>query len=689
MTSMTVTVVDANNISVSVIESNAIALTVDKGVIGPKGDQGIQGDQGPIGTVTVELQELADESTANALASSISETNAAISAGAADSSASSAATSATTATTKAGTATTQAAIAATQASNASTSANATAALLLSFRNVFLGPFSSDANAISFATANSITLVSGISYENTTTKKVRIYDVTTWSDQDADAQTQSANATASAVSAAASASTATTQADTATTEAGISTAQAIIATAQAEISTAQADISTAKAGIATTEAASAAASAADAASSAASAAAGGLAAGNNLSDLSNAATARTNLGVPVGSGSSTGINTGDQVLPTLASLGLNNVSNTSDALKPVSTATATAIGVETSRAEAAEALLAPQATTYTKTQTDTAIASLLGISPDSRNTIALIDAQLTADETAAASLVSAVALKAPLANPIFTGTVTVPNGSVLGTPTSINLTNATFPTLNQNTSGTAAGLSITLAVATGGTGLSTLGTAGQVLEVNPAGTALQYGTASGGATYLTYANCSALRTTVGTNGQSATVEGVGLFTFVTGSTEPDDGETCFAATGGRWLLDAVSWDAAFALWLPDFYIHDERIEDAENNITAAQANLTTLNAFQAKFLGATFSMTLTSLGAVTSSDFTVTVTSAAMGDSVIVNSGNSFGTSSADKAALRFNAYVSAANTVTVSIRNASASTASMTASTWAVRVIKQ
>jgi hypothetical protein len=45
-----------------------------------------------------------------------------------------------------------------------------------------------------------------------------------------------------------------------------------------------------------------------------------------------------------------------------------------------------------------------------------------------------------------------------------------------------LTNCTFPTLNQNTSGTAAGLSATLAVASGGTGSTTL-TANNVLLGN--------------------------------------------------------------------------------------------------------------------------------------------------------------------------------------------------------------
>ena len=44
---------------------------------------------------------------------------------------------------------------------------------------------------------------------------------------------------------------------------------------------------------------------------------------------------------------------------------------------------------------------------------------------------------------------------------------------LGTPASGNLANCTFPTLNQNTTGTAAGLSATLAVTSGGTGVTTL------------------------------------------------------------------------------------------------------------------------------------------------------------------------------------------------------------------------
>ena len=58
---------------------------------------------------------------------------------------------------------------------------------------------------------------------------------------------------------------------------------------------------------------------------------------------------------------------------------------------------------------------------------------------------------------------------------------------LGTPTSGNFSTGTFtfPTFNQNTSGTAAGLSATLAVASGGTGVTTsTGTGNVVLSTSP-------------------------------------------------------------------------------------------------------------------------------------------------------------------------------------------------------------
>lgn len=64
-----------------------------------------------------------------------------------------------------------------------------------------------------------------------------------------------------------------------------------------------------------------------------------------------------------------------------------------------------------------------------------------------------------------------------------GTDYVAPGGALGTPSSGTLTNCTFPTLNQNTTGTAAGLSATLVVGSGGTGVTTTPTNGQLLIGN--------------------------------------------------------------------------------------------------------------------------------------------------------------------------------------------------------------
>jgi hypothetical protein len=92
-----------------------------------------------------------------------------------------------------------------------------------------------------------------------------------------------------------------------------------------------------------------------------------------------------------------------------------------------------------------------------------------------------------------------------------------SGGALGTPASGNLTNCTFPTLNQNTSGTAAGLSSTLVATSGGTGQSsyaigdilyastttalsklTAGTSGYVLTSGGAGVAPSWGAAGAAA-----------------------------------------------------------------------------------------------------------------------------------------------------------------------------------------------
>ena len=90
-----------------------------------------------------------------------------------------------------------------------------------------------------------------------------------------------------------------------------------------------------------------------------------------------------------------------------------------------------------------------------------------------------------------NIATAVATKADSASPTLTSPTLV--APALGTPTSGNLANCTFPTLNQNTTGTAANVTGTVAVANGGTGANTLtgvvignGTSAFTTKTNPSG-----------------------------------------------------------------------------------------------------------------------------------------------------------------------------------------------------------
>ena len=82
---------------------------------------------------------------------------------------------------------------------------------------------------------------------------------------------------------------------------------------------------------------------------------------------------------------------------------------------------------------------------------------------------------------------------------------------IGVPSAGTLTNCTFPTLNQNTSGSAASLSSTLAIGSGGTG--------QTTALIPSGTKMLFVQASApvGWTQVTSDNDKALRVVSGTGG----------------------------------------------------------------------------------------------------------------------------------------------------------------------------
>lgn len=183
----------------------------------------------------------------------------------------------------------------------------------------------------------------------------------------------------------------------------------------------------------------------------------------------------------------------------------------------------------------------------------------------------------------------------------------------------------------------------------------------------------------GAEVYPYTSRATLRTLSPAAGDAVIVVGLGLFNWFAGSVLLDDDETAFSTASGQWLLAAADPDYVYAATLAD-------MDDLSGSVSTLDATVSTLSG---KFLRGSFTMSLTSLATVASSSFTVTVTGAAVGDSVIVNPGDQFGTSTADQGRLSYVAYVSAANTVTVTIRNASAATAALSASTWQVLVIKQ
>jgi len=130
---------------------------------------------------------------------------------------------------------------------------------------------------------------------------------------------------------------------------------------------------------------------------------------------------------------------------------------------------------------------------------------------------------------------------------------------LGTPTSGTLTNCTFPTLNQNTTGTAAGLSATLTTTSGGTGLTSFTANGVVyasstsalatgsaltfngttlsvngVNVGRGGNAIASNVAVGPATLSVSSMTGTSNTVVGNGAGSAVTSGAGHVFFGTGA-----------------------------------------------------------------------------------------------------------------------------------------------------------
>lgn len=175
----------------------------------------------------------------------------------------------------------------------------------------------------------------------------------------------------------------------------------------------------------------------------------------------------------------------------------------------------------------------------------------------------------------------------------------------------------------------------------------------------------------GVPVIAYDNRGSLRTN--TTAGRAIVDGLGLFAFEAGSTEPDDDESCFATSTGRWLLEAVHWDVVDAWQAPDDAVRDEFDEDEPLRFASS---------FASKVLTGTATSAITSVASVTQVNFTGTVTGAAVGDRVIATPPDAVGP--------RIAAYarVTAANTVTVYLNNPSAAAQTIAAGTWQITVIK-
>lgn len=328
------------------------------------------------------------------------------------------------------------------------------------------------------------------------------------------------ASGSASAAAGSASSASTSAGTATTQAGIATTQAGIATTKAgEASTSagnaatSASTATTQAGIATTKAGEASTSASNAAASASAAA----------TSETNAATSKTNAAASAAAAATSEANIGTAIQAAAA--------NDAPPMDGVA-----AVGVATQWAR--EDHVHP---------TDT-----------SRASVSYVDTQ-------DAALTSAINLKAPLASPAFTGTVTVPNQSA-----------------GDNSTKAANTAYVDAAVAAGGGGAGKI-PRGHIagLTLSTAGSSTTFSVAAGQAVDSTHASAMALAASI-----SKTTGG---FAAGTGNGSLDTGSIAASTWYHVWLIstaggtvDVLTSLSASAPTMPGSYTLKRRIGSMKTN-----------------------------------------------------------------------------------------------------------
>ena len=180
---------------------------------------------------------------------------------------------------------------------------------------------------------------------------------------------------------------------------------------------------------------------------------GLANVDNTTDankpVSTATQTALDLKAPIASPTFTGTVSG----VTKTHVGLGNVDNTSDANKPVSTATQTALDLKAPIASPAltGTPTAPTATAGTNTTqvattafVGTAVANLVGTASSTLDTLGEIATALGNDANLSTTLTSAIGLKAPIDSPTFTGTVSGVTKSMVGLGNVDNTSDANKP-----------------------------------------------------------------------------------------------------------------------------------------------------------------------------------------------------------------------------------------------------
>ena len=329
-------------------------------------------------------------------------------------------------------------------------------------------------------------------------------------------------------------------------------------------------------------------------------------------------------------------------------------------------------------DASLALKANSADVYLKTdtltavQTNAAIQAVVDAAPEALNTLREIALEMQADQSAAGALTALVATKASSIDLVAEkARAEGAESALLDAIGSLNTISIAAVTDLASETARAEGVEAVLQAGVNVNAADIIAetTRAEAAEALLATQAQVNAAITGVITTYSYDNRASLRAV---EAGFSLIESLGLFKWVAGSTEPDDDETAFKTATGVWELVATDPDTVFASWLASFDTLQANIDD-----------------IAAKQLFGSFAMTLTSLNGATSSDFTATVLGAVAGDTVMVTPGNSFGTSGSDRSRLSYTAYVSAANTVTISIRNASAAIASMTASTWSILIIKR